>query len=133
MACVPSTTRFPRSTILHVQLYLTIPRAIRRTKPQTESRRIPLATKQPQQLTVSTTCCSFWRTKSSLPPITNLRSHSRRPTPGYQHILFTTVSQSYWTSCEKNPTLRLPHIHALPCITKQYVILIETTMEKVWK
>ena len=41
----------------------------------------------------SATYCFVWRTKSSLPPLTNLRSHSRRPTPGYLHILFTTVPQ----------------------------------------
>jgi hypothetical protein len=95
MACIPSTTRFPRSTMLYVLPCLTIPHAKRRNKPHTESRRIQFATnshsptvhRSLQQLAVRL------EDESSLPPITNLCSHSRQSTPGYQHILSTTVPQ----------------------------------------
>jgi hypothetical protein len=92
MARIPSATRFPHSTMLHVLPCPTIPRAVRQ---QRETRRIPSATKQPQPAR-SPFVFNFlfvWRWKSSLPPITNPCSHSWRPTPGYHHILFTTVPQ----------------------------------------
>jgi hypothetical protein len=94
--CIPSSLRlfFPRWTMLQVLTCLAVPRAVRPNQATERTRRIPCTTKQPQpHAQLSFTNLYVWRTKSSLTPVTNLCSHSRRPTPGYQHIPFTAVPQ----------------------------------------